>query len=367
MKKSYLLIILLAVLSCSKDMRENPEKGFDRVFSLLVVNEGKNVEGQSMGSVSRYMPFQNDYASGIYGGAENLGMGESTGFAVKWMDTLYVVSKENGLGSALSAYNNKNGAFLKGYNVEEGVKGSSFAVINNKMGVLTTYGGGALIIDLTNFTKKGVLKGTSANTGDLYVKNNFLYLIDSEKGLLAYSLNELETVDPTNLGVASGGFAPDRDGNLWAYHNKSTIDKVSEKTTLLKINPTNGVTQLDILIPILPALFSYRPGLLTSCPSNNTLFFIKTSETKLQMENRIIYKYNIDGGRIENFYSFERDSRAVNIIYNPSNNTLSAITHEKLPNAQITTFDATNAKVRSKFSCPTQNPTTQIPVYLVLN
>lgn len=367
MKKGFLFIILLITLSCSKDELENPEKGFDRVYSLLVVNEGSDTEEEQIGSVSRYLPFQNEYTTGIYGGETNEGMGSRPSVAVKWMDTIYVVSKENGGGNVLSAYNNKTGAFLKGYVADEGVTGSSFAVINNKTGILTTYGGGALVINLTNFTKRGTLKGTSENTGDLFVKNNFLYLIDNQERLLAYPLNELETADPADLGTASGGFAPDRDGNLWAYFNESTVDKIADKTTLIKINSSNVRTIYTIPISILPALHSYRPGLLTSSESSNTLFFTKTAEAESGAENRIIYKYNIDRGLIENFYSFERDSRVVNIIYNPSNNTLSAITHEKRPTAQITTIDASNGKVRSRFNCPTSNPATQNPTYMVLN
>lgn len=361
MKKIALLITLLITLSCSKDSDSNiPSEGYDRVFPLLIVNEG--------GSVSRYDQSSNEYKTDIYGGVANNGIGGSPHFASKWIDTLYVVSRENGFGNMLSAYNNVTGRFLRGYTAEEGVSGSAFAVVNNKMGVLTTYGGGAIVVNMSDMTVKGTLKGCSQNTGDIIVAGNFLFLIDDNSRLLAYSLKNLETAEPQDLGAAVGGFTIDNSGFLWAYHNASTYDQGepvrSDQTVLIKIDPKDlNVNKIDIQIPIMPSFLSYRAGLMTASSSENVLFFIQSAEVK----NSVIYKYDYEKGTTKNFYTLDGTSTLIRILYNPSNNTITAITrkNESLVDYRILTIDATSGRLRQSFSYPKSSSPT--PTFMLLN
>lgn len=366
-------LFLLLAFACSKNDDENtPVDGYDRVYPLLVVNKGKHIPEVGMGSVCRYTVNNNKYKGDIYGGAENTGMGGETTFATLWQDTLYVVSKHNNTGNALSAYNNKTGAYLKGYKTEEGIQASSFVAINNKIGILSTSGAGALIIDMATLTKRDALKGTSTVTGDMIVCENYLYIIDNQERILIYPLTDIETATPKVIEKAIGGFSVGKNGTLWAYYNDSSYDSATSKpiespnSSFIKINTSTAqeIGRVPITIPILKSFMTYYPGLTTASVSENALFFIKSAE----VASPILYKYDIHNGVTENFYTLTNNESFKNIVYNPSNNTVSAIAYRlENDNYSIVTIDATSGKLKQRHNCYSNLDAQNRGVFLVLN
>lgn len=363
MNKLLLPLYIFLLIACSKESDTNaPSDGYDKVFSLLVVNEGEAIEKDNVGSVCRYSVNNNQYVANIYGGTENVGMGGESVFATIWQDTLYVVSKNNNLGYVLATYNNKTGAFIKGSRTDEGVHGSSFAVINNKTGVLSTNGGGALIIDMATLTKQGTLLGTSTYTGDMIVCQNNLYIIDNQERILIYSLENIATATPRIIEKAVGGFSLGPDGELWAYYNESYYDSEnrvvveSPQSWLIKINTLTAqeIERVEISVPILKSFNTYYPGLLSASLSENTLFFIKSAE----IQNQTLYKYDIRRGELKNLYTLSGNESFRNIIYNPSNSTIAAIVYTYANTSgkySIRTIDALSGKLKQSYN--TSNPT----------
>lgn len=373
-KKIIFLLLTIAIASCSKDESyTSPLKGYDRIYSIIVVNEGTYAAGESVGSVSLYNPSTNEYTPSIYGGTENKGMGGSTAYAMSWADTTYVVSKDNNMGHVLSAYNKNSGSFVRGYSTENNVQGSAFAVINNKIGVLTTNKGGAIVIDLGTMTTVGKLKGTSTYTGDIAIKDNNLFIVDNQKRLLAYPLDGILDAEPKDLGAVSGGFVESNDGSLWAYQNNSTYDyekweikELAPKSKLLQIDAKEAkiVSEIEVNTPIMPSFLSYRPAIMTYSALDDALIFLKSSE----FDSNKIYKYFINENKLIEFYKLDKGSNFVNILYNPSNNTITAaFSYSNYANAKLITIDASSGKLRFGYDCTNLLAPNKYPAYLLLD
>lgn len=371
-KIKILFIFLLATfVSCSKeDMMDYKLDGYDKVYPIFVVNEGKyNVT--DVGSVGKYSSTEGKYIPSVCGGLDNFGLGGTPSFATVWIDTVYVVSKDNNKGNVLAAYDKKTGDFVRGYKSEAGVQGSSFIVINNKYGVLTTNGGGAIVLDMATLQSIGTLKSTSTYTGDLAIAGGNLYVIDNQKTLLAYPLDGILTAEPKNLGPAIGGFVESKDGFLWAYDNESTINAdwewdVVNKTFLLKIDAVNAtiVDRQELPLAMLPSLFSYRPGLMTASMADNSIFFFESSE----VENSKIYKYHINEDRVEELYVADGYS-IINILYNSSNGSLMALTRKLLQYVDygIIAIDARSGKLRGTRTPINSDDSNSIPTFMLLD
>lgn len=210
----------------------------------------------------------------------------------KWSDYLY--SEANGAATGTNAvihnnvfyYTLKDAAHavvafdvntfeVKGYVDITGVatQGRSFAVVNDKYGILTT-NKGAFIVGLTNLTLGPQLPGTSGECTDIAITEDYILVRNSQ--IKVYNKDKFTFVKNLETRVNTG-FVYSKDGNLWG----ATSDK------LIKFDPRT-LESSEVIIPanIRIITMAYTPCAIAASPTENAIFFGSGNK-------KDIYKYII--------------------------------------------------------------------------
>jgi len=265
---------------------------------FFIINEGNF--GSTPGSINYFYPAtatsDASLLTDIYA-QSNPGkdLGLTAEYGTVWGDKIYVVSK----GDAWSGNTNSKLYCINAYDMKlvstidvipaDFGYAYAFAGIDKEKGVLTT-NKGAYIVNLgDNMTMGNLLAGSDAvDTSDpdavacgaVAVAGNNIFVINQIEGIMVYSKTNFAYEG--SMGMASVGFAKDKDGNLWAANT----------TELVKIETRLVPHALRIALPagveIHDSWISWNAGSLCASINENAIFFAQTGQFGGGNE---IYKY----------------------------------------------------------------------------
>lgn len=174
-------------------------------------------------------------------------------------------------------------------------QGCSFALLDNRRGVLTT-SAGAHIVTLDPLSVDSTPFSTQSNSlgGDVLVSGGYIFLLGSSgqgRDVMVYDATTLQYVK--SVGKATTGFAM-AAGSVWAANG----------TKLLKINTSTLVSEeieLGEGLKIYYNPWNYVPSGLKASQAGDAIYFVNASTSG--NNGRDIYKYVIATGRSEKFFT----------------------------------------------------------------
>lgn len=201
---------------------------------------------------------------------------------------LYVTSKGAPYLTQVELYNFTTKAQIN----DELSMASTFCIVNNTTGVLTTKQG-AYKVTLPSLTLGEVLPELEdKDCRDICLAGEYLF-INCDKTVKVYKASDFTYVK--DLGEMLTGFAQTIDGNLWAANGNS----------LLKINPkdlTVNTVELPGELNVFYNEWAYSPGGLRASTTENALYFAKTTKEGWSTYGKDIYKYNAETGEATLFF-----------------------------------------------------------------
>jgi hypothetical protein len=265
-----LAFLVMMAASCSKDDNTSASKGkYDNGY--FIINEGNfNHETGSVHFFSYAKDSLSEYVYDTENPGKTLGTNQQAlEYAAIFNSKLYLVVNYGGPLVVTDAYSLKESGRIN--SLPDAAQSHAFVGVDANRGLIST-DKGIYPLNLSTVTVGNKISGIDASTGDMVKAGNYIFVLTSDKGIIALNSNDYSIAK--TIGAATTGFAVGNDGDVWA----------ATPNSLLKIHvSTLAVDTINTTFNIYYNPYVYTSGSIVASTKENAVYVIS--------QQSAVYKY----------------------------------------------------------------------------